>query len=152
MMIMMMMMMLSRYRTCGGGRGGGGHALDALRRALGAAAKLLLVCHEHHLQTLLGCLALHSHAGLLLQAKYFLANHESVALPALLLVGDLALHLAGVRVPGVGVVAEGVPVIDVDHLVALLRRAAVVHCLNQSEGGDERGRDEGPHPDDCLAA
>merc|ERR1719211_468231 len=88
MMTMMMMMMLpiSLYRTCCGGGGGGGDALDALRRALSAAAKLLLVCHEHHLQTLLGCLALHSDAGLLLQAKYFLADHESVALPALLLV------------------------------------------------------------------
>ena len=79
---------------------------------------------------------------------HFLADHESVALPALLLVlvgqveagagelhllaarlhlvGDLALHLAAVRVSVVGVVAEGVPVIDVDHLVALLGRAAVV--------------------------
>merc|ERR1712024_213934 len=85
-MMMMMMLPISLYRTCCGGGGGGGHTLDALRRALGAGPKLLLVCHEHHLQTLLGCLALHSHAWLLLQAKYFLADHESVALPALLLV------------------------------------------------------------------
>merc|ERR1719325_143493 len=84
--MMMMRLPISLYSTCGGGGGGGGHALDALRRALGAAAKLLLVCHEHHLKTLLGCLALHGDAGLSLQAKYFLADHESVALPALLLV------------------------------------------------------------------
>ena len=51
MMMMMMMLPISLYRTCCGGGGGGGDALDALRRALGAAAKLLLVCHEHHLHT-----------------------------------------------------------------------------------------------------